>query len=582
MCNSYRSKSNEPHNNDDIMSQNMRPVIEDVIGFGSCAEQDSTSQDSATDSGLYPDSEGMSPIPHSDEDKSDRIKLVNTNGFNRLGPDPSSDSVFLASAQNSLGNTQNTGDANEFNKYSGLHTEVYNFDDDKHILNSSCNILNDNLKEHLAPTNGEGQSNHSLLKELLENESEDDFGNFEYACVVPEALTQPTLLQDLNVNTNLIVEEVEDSVCGNIYVDSFCDLSNSNFEVCKMDGEQSAEDIISREEGRLGDETSQQDINNLKKDKLEHNEGTEDMQVHRDSISNRVIDREAICNEHEECNIKEGGPDYFKDESKRSENISIEPKQETEENDQESMDKLQPNSVESQDDFKNISETDQILKFTEESNVLSQEVFNCVISNGNNNDSIEATGIIDIVGTNKQIEGNDGDSCLYKEQGTGSDVIKEFETDDNMFKVQDSYTAESDYQYEKRVSESAALSEDIVHVDNLNEDEFDEFQFSSVHDVDLSLSRCNTEISSIQKNGKLWTASEQDESQTYQQEINSDHNDEVVPAVIDGGDFQSDEEFSNFADFSASVFSNENNDFLQKNIISQSEHHIEDNMQVCL
>ncbi|XP_046689034.1 uncharacterized protein LOC124374943 isoform X3 [Homalodisca vitripennis] len=39
------------------------------IGNKSRGEQDSTSQDSATDSGLCPDSEGMSPTPHSDDER---------------------------------------------------------------------------------------------------------------------------------------------------------------------------------------------------------------------------------------------------------------------------------------------------------------------------------------------------------------------------------------------------------------------------------------------------------------------------------------------------------------------------------
>lgn len=571
VCNSYRSKSNVLHNNDDIMGQNMRPVIEDVIGFGSCAEQDSTSQDSATDSGLYPDSEGMSPIPHSDEDKSDRIKLANTNGFNRLCPDPSSDSVVLASAQCSSCNTQKINNANELDKYTELHTEVCNFDDGNRILNSSCNIVNDNLREHLAPKNGEEQSNHSLFKEFLENESEDDFGNFEYACVVPEAFTQSTLLQDLNISTNLIVDEVEDSVCDNIYTDSICDLSNSNFEVCKMGREQSVEESNTREETELGNETSQPDIN---KDKLEYNEIIKVVQEHEDSTGNHVIDSEAVCNEHNECNVKEESCEYCEDNTEHNKTISIKPEQETEEYDQENMDKLQRSFVGSQYKLNDVNETDQeIISSTEESKTASQETSVCVLNDVDNDANVEEdVGMLDVVNIDNQIQRNDTDSSLYEEQVSGSDV-KDFGTEKVTFKVQDSVTAESDYQHENFVSKSTSLSEEIVCTDNLSEDEFDDFQFSSIQhkDISPSLSQNNNNVSSIIKDDEMWTASEQVESNTYQKQINSDLNSEVVSAVIDG-DFQSDEEFSNFADFSASVFGSEKNGFVQKTVVSQSEH----------
>lgn len=562
----------------------MRPVIEDVIGFGSCAEQDSTSQDSATDSGLYPDSEGMSPIPHSDEDKSDKIKFNN-----RLCPDLSGESVVLPSAQNGSCNTQTTDNIKEFNKCTGLHTEVCDFDDNNSIVNSSCNILNDNLKDHLVPKNGEGQSNHSLLKELLENESEDDFGNFEYACVIPEVLTQPTLLQDLNISNNLIVNEAEDSLCDNICTDSFCDFSNSNIEVCKIDGEQSAEESNSREDTKLNNETSHQDISNTSKEKLECSEVIEDVQVHGDSVDNHVADSKTVYNMHSEYNIEEDSHLDFEDESKQNETISIKPKQETKEYDQESIEpkrktdeygqertgKSQLSCVGIQNEIVNIN-GDGETTCTEESKRSSQEILAYI----DNHESIEAKDIVDI---NKQMEENNGDNCLYKEQVAGSDTIRDFQTDEGNSKVQDSCTEESDHELEKCVPESIVLSEEVVHVNNLSEDEFDDFQFSSVphNDISPSLSQSSNKISSIITDSKLWTASEQEESETYKTEISFDCNTEVIPVVTDDGDFQSDEEFSNFADFSASVFDSDKNGVLQGKV-SQSEHYAEDDAQVCV
>lgn len=56
-------------------------------GNKSRAEQDSTSQDSATDSGLCPDSEGMSPTPHSDDERQ-RVHMQLPNGHLEPAEDP--------------------------------------------------------------------------------------------------------------------------------------------------------------------------------------------------------------------------------------------------------------------------------------------------------------------------------------------------------------------------------------------------------------------------------------------------------------------------------------------------------------
>lgn len=56
-------------------------------GNKSRGEQDSTSQDSATDSGLCPDSEGMSPTPHSDDERQ-RVHMQLPNGHLEPAEDP--------------------------------------------------------------------------------------------------------------------------------------------------------------------------------------------------------------------------------------------------------------------------------------------------------------------------------------------------------------------------------------------------------------------------------------------------------------------------------------------------------------
>lgn len=56
-------------------------------GNKSRGEQDSTSQDSATDSGLCPDSEGMSPTPHSDDERQ-RTHMQLPNGHLEPAEDP--------------------------------------------------------------------------------------------------------------------------------------------------------------------------------------------------------------------------------------------------------------------------------------------------------------------------------------------------------------------------------------------------------------------------------------------------------------------------------------------------------------
>lgn len=592
VCNSYRSKSSEPHNNNDILSKSMRPVGEDVIGFGLCAEQDSTSQDSATDSGLYPDSEGTSPIPHSDEDKSDKIKLVNANVCNRLYPDHSSDSVVLGSPHNSLGNAQKSSDVNEFNKCIGLHTEVCNFDDNS-ILNSTCNTLSDNLKEYLGLKNGEGQNNHSLLKEFLENESEDDFGNFEYACVVAEELTHPTLLQDLNVNTNLIVDAVADSIRDNVNTSSLCDLSHSNFEVRHIDGDQSVENVSSKEETEVADEDNQQDINHIDKEELHCNEIVEDGQVHSDLRRDLATDSEAECpglNETDnEQNLQEDGCECVEDLSKQNVAISVEPPRETEESAQESTEKSQDGLLESQCQLQSSNEIHWEIKSMEESKVSSHEVVSvCAFRNSDNSANIETTEMSDVAEINRQIEGNVGGGYLCEGQirfeVTGSDINGEdFEMDEDRFKTKDICATESDHGCEKFVTKSTDVSEETVHVNNISEDEFDDFQFSSVQHGDRSslLSYSETRICSSLEGDGLWTTSEQVESETYHREIHSDYNSEgVLPVVTNDGDLQSDEEFSNFADFSATDFSIDKDCVPQKEAVSQSVHHMQDSLQV--
>lgn len=56
-------------------------------GNKSRGEQDSTSQDSATDSGLCPDSEGMSPTPHSDDERQ-KVHMQLPNGHLEPADDP--------------------------------------------------------------------------------------------------------------------------------------------------------------------------------------------------------------------------------------------------------------------------------------------------------------------------------------------------------------------------------------------------------------------------------------------------------------------------------------------------------------
>lgn len=587
VCNSYRSKSSEPHNNNDILSKSMRPVGEDVIGFGLCAEQDSTSQDSATDSGLYPDSEGMSPIPHSDEDKSDKIKLVNANVCNRLYPDQSSDSVVLSSPHNSIGNAQKSSDANEFNKSSGLHTEVYNFDDNS-ILNSSCNILSDNLKEHLGLKNGEGENNHSLLKEFLENESEDDFGNFEYACVVAEELKHPTLLQDLNVNTNLIVDAVAESIRDNVNTSSLCDLSHSNF----VDGDGSVENVSSREETGLADEGSQQDINHTDKEELDCNEIVKDGQVHSDLKGDLATDSEAVCpglnKTDNEQNLQEDSCECVKELSKQNVAISVEPSVETEESAQESTEKSQDGLLERQCQSQSSDEICGEINSTEESNVSSHEVVSvCVFDNSEKSANIETTEMSDVAEINRQIEGNVGDGYLCEEQMrfevTGSDINGEdFEMDEDKFKTQHISATESGHGCEKCVTKSTYINGETVHIDNTSEDEFADFQFISVqHDNrSSSLPQSESRICSGFAGDGLWTTSEQVESEIYRREVHSDYSSEGVLPVTNDGDLQSDEEFSNFADFSATDFNTDMDYVPQKEAVSQSVHHMQGSLQV--
>lgn len=137
-------------------------------------EQDSTSQDSTTDSGLCPDSEGMSPTPHSDDERTETVKMR----------------VCERLQENSLNN----------------------YEDKKCVLNENggCDYLSTitNISDHLivppkhkswSQSNGETQ----ILKcsdnesEILNNtDSCDDFGNFEFASISDEHFSNSNNLQN--------------------------------------------------------------------------------------------------------------------------------------------------------------------------------------------------------------------------------------------------------------------------------------------------------------------------------------------------------------------------------------------------
>lgn len=227
---------------------------------GNCrGDQDSTSQDSATDSGLCPDSESVSPTPHSDDERT--VKRSATSACHKLYQQPT-DIAALANNSNPVLDTEDLNSSEVFAASTALpngHITIEDSEDDfgnfenfepTQVEASELNLSSQEEKQLGLQTNSTDIS-----------EKEEISLNLEIVKVQNEKDANETL-ESLN-NDNLEIEDHADvstvnEICSNIDHKQIADSVFSTPGTRNTNGELESlnEECISLDECEIGNDYS--------------------------------------------------------------------------------------------------------------------------------------------------------------------------------------------------------------------------------------------------------------------------------------------------------------------------------------